>query len=113
MRQANLQIITTTNSHSQEKSCNELKCAKCSGRLLICDIEGQSRNALMTVYFNSNLIMKDLNFIIQNEDDHLDDLSMEDIKGGINAAANACCGSNHACNVNQIVLQPLCPWCPV
>lgn len=46
--------------------------------------------------------MEDLNFIIQNEDDRLNDLSMEDIKGGINTPVCGCCGTNTACNVDTV-----------
>lgn len=44
--------------------------------------------------------MEDLNFVIQNEDDRLNDFSMEDIKGGINSSDHDCCGQNSACNYN-------------
>lgn len=57
--------------------------------------------------------MKDFDFMILKEEDRLDDLSMEDIKGGMISLSATCCGTNTGCNVNHEVPVILCPWCPI
>lgn len=58
--------------------------------------------------------MQNLDFKILREEDRLDDLSLEEIKGGMTSTPAECCDTNTACNINQPVpTQPLCPWCPV
>lgn len=46
-------------------------------------------------------MVKDEKMNIIVEDEILDDLSMNELKGGIKEGSHACCDVNHACNVNS------------
>lgn len=50
--------------------------------------------------------MENLDLNILEEDDRLDNLSMEDIKGGLTGETTLCCLFNSHCNKNDRAEQP-------
>lgn len=51
--------------------------------------------------------MENLDFNILEEDERLDNLSMEEIKGGLSGETTLCCLFNSHCNKNDSEQKPI------